>query len=233
MLIISTAQNAYHVVFTDKGTATTVNPVVLDGLTVMYGQTDDKLSYSTKEDEQGRGGGIYSNGVTYSISRCRLLNNTAVRGGAVFVRNADLNLSGCILSGNKTVENTATGQTTTLTSRGGAAYVSGIDKEVNLRAVNTLWANNESAGEGGAIGTNYAEGISSSHDPLLYIMNNTFVRNKATTNLQICLIFTMFPIAPATWIMSGSLLRETRITTFCFPLKTWPTMDLASPILPQ
>lgn len=178
----STAQNAYHVVFTDKGEATTVNPVVLDGLTVMYGQTDDKLSYSTKEDEQGRGGGIYSNGVTYSISRCRLLNNTAVRGGAVFVRNADLNLSGCILSGNKTVKNTATGQTTTLTSRGGAAYVSGIDKEVNLRAVNTLWANNESAGEGGAIGTNYAEGISSSHDPLLYIMNNTFVRNEATTN---------------------------------------------------
>lgn len=176
----STAQNAYHVVFTDKGTTT--NPVVLDGLTVMYGQTDDELSYSTKEDEQGRGGGIYSNGVTYTISRCRLLNNTAVRGGAVFVRNADLNLSGCILSGNKTVENTATGQTTTLTSRGGAAYVSGIDKEVNLRAVNTLWANNESAGEGGAIGTNYAEGISSSHDPLLYIMNNTFVRNKATTN---------------------------------------------------
>ena len=53
----STAQNAYHVVFTDKGEATTVNPVVLDGLTVMYGQTDDKLSYSTKEDEQGRGGG--------------------------------------------------------------------------------------------------------------------------------------------------------------------------------
>ena len=178
----STAQNAYHVVFTDKGEATTVNPVVLDGLTVMYGQTDDKLSYSTKEDEQGRGGGIYSNGVTYSISRCRLLNNTAVRGGAVFVRNADLNLSGCILSGNKTVENTATGQTTTLTSRGGAAYVSGIDKEVNLRAVNTLWANNESYEEGGAIGTNFADGLTTYHDPLLYIMNNTFVRNKATTN---------------------------------------------------
>ena len=179
----STAQNAYHVVFTDKGTATTVNPVVLDGLTVMYGQTDDKLSYSTKEDEQGRGGGIYSNGVTYSISRCRLLNNTAVRGGAVFVCNADLNFSGCILAGNKTVKNTATDQgTNKLTSRGGAAYVSGIDEVVNLRAVNTLWANNESAGEGGAIGTNYAEGISSSHDPLLCILNNTFVRNKADKN---------------------------------------------------
>lgn len=178
----STAQNAYHVVFTDKGTATTVNPVVLDGLTVMYGQTDNKLSISTDNNEQGRGGGIYSNGVTYTISRCRLLNNTAVRGGAVFVRDADLNLSGCILAGNKTVYNDAKETTYNLTSRGGAAYVSGISKEVNLRAVNTLWANNESAEEGGAIGTNYAEGISSQHDPLLYIMNNTFVRNKATTN---------------------------------------------------
>lgn len=184
----STAQNAYHVVFTDKGTATTANPVVvLDGLTVMNGETDNqlsKLSISTAENEQGRGGGIYSNGVTYTISRCRLLNNTAVRGGAVFVRDADLNLSGCILAGNKTVENeaSASGNTTTLKSRGGAAYVSGISKAVNLRAVNTLWANNESAGEGGAIGTNYAEGVSSSQDPLLYIMNNTFVRNKAITN---------------------------------------------------
>lgn len=180
----STAQNAYHVVFTNKGDATTANPVVLDGLTVMNGETDNQLSISTDENEQGRGGGIYSNGVTYTISRCRLLNNTAVRGGAIFVRDADLNLSGCILAGNKTVENeaSASGNTTTLKSRGGAAYVSGISKAVNLRAVNTLWANNESAGEGGAIGTNYAEGVSSSHDPLLYIMNNTFVRNKAITN---------------------------------------------------
>lgn len=179
--VSSTAQNAYHVVFTSTTAATTVDPVVLDGLTVMYGQTDNKLSISTDNNEQGRGGGIYSNGVTYTISRCRLIDNTAVRGGAVFVRNADLNLSGCILAGNKTVANSTQG-TTTLKSRGGAAYVSGISKEVNLRAVNTLWANNESADEGGAIGTNYAEGISSQHDPLLYIMNNTFVRNKAITN---------------------------------------------------
>lgn len=176
----STAQNAYHVVFTDKGTATTVNPVVLDGLTVMNGETDNQLSISTDENEQGRGGGIYSNGVTYTISRCRLLNNTAVRGGAIFVRDADLNLSGCILAGNQTVTNAAQG-TNTLTSRGGAAYVSGISRVVSLRAVNTLWANNESADEGGAIGTNYA-GVTSAHDPFIYILNNTFVRNKAAKN---------------------------------------------------
>lgn len=174
------AQNAYHVVFTSTDT-NNPKPVVLDGLTVMYGQTDNSLSVSTKEDEQGRGGGIYSNEVTYTISRCRLLNNTAVRGGAVFVRNADLNLSGCILAGNQTVTNAAQG-TITLTSRGGAAYVSGISRDVSLRAVNTLWANNESADEGGAIGTNYADGLTTYHDPLLYILNNTFVRNKAVTN---------------------------------------------------
>lgn len=174
------AKNTYHVVFTSNDTDSP-NPVVLDGLTVMYGQTDNSLSVSTKEDEQGRGGGIYSNEVTYTISRCRLLNNTAVRGGAVFVRNADLNLSGCILAGNQTVTNAAQG-TITLTSRGGAAYVSGISRDVSLRAVNTLWANNESAYEGGAIGTNYADGLTTYHDPLLYILNNTFVRNKAVIN---------------------------------------------------
>lgn len=174
------AKNTYHVVFTSNDTDSP-NPVVLDGLTVMYGQTDNSLSVSTNEDEQGRGGGIYSNEVTYTISRCRLLNNTAVRGGAVFVRDADLNLSGCILAGNQTVTNAAQG-TNTLTSRGGAAYVSGISREVSLRAVNTLWANNESADEGGAIGTNYADGLTTYHDPLLYILNNTFVRNKAVTN---------------------------------------------------
>lgn len=173
------AKNTYHVVFTSNDTDSP-NPVVLDGLTVMYGQTDNSLSVSTNEDEQGRGGGIYSNEVTYTISRCRLLNNTAVRGGAVFVRDADLNLSGCILAGNQTVTNAAQG-TNTLTSRGGAAYVSGISRDVSLRAVNTLWANNESADEGGAIGTNYA-GVTSAHDPFIYILNNTFVRNKAAKN---------------------------------------------------
>ena len=110
-----------------------------------------------------------------------ILSAVAVRGGAVFVRDADLNLSGCILAGNKTVDNTAQETNTFLTSRGGAAYVSGIDGTAYLRAVNTLWANNESAKEGGAIGTNYA-GVTSAHDPFIYILNNTFVRNKAAEN---------------------------------------------------
>lgn len=179
--VSGTEQNAYHVVFSDAdGDNADGGDVLLDGLTVMYGKTDVALSTIQSGNEQGRGGGIYSNGVNYTLRRCRVIDNIAVRGGGVFVRNADLNLTGCILAGNSTVANED--QTGTLTSRGGAAYVAGINKVANLRAVNTLWANNESADEGGAIGTNYAEGVTSYGDPMIDLMNNTFVKNKAKKN---------------------------------------------------
>ena len=177
--VSGTEQNAYHVVFSDADGG----DVLLDGLTVMYGKTDDALSTIQSGNEQGRGGGIYSNGVNYTLRRCRVIDNIAVRGGGVFVRDADLNLTGCILAGNRTVANEDQ-PGNTLTSRGGAAYVAAIetDKSFYLRAVNTLWANNESAGEGGAIGTNYAEGVTSYGDPMIDLMNNTFVKNKAKKN---------------------------------------------------
>ena len=151
--------------------------VLLDGLTVMYGQTDNRLSAIDADDEQGRGGGIYSQGVNYTLRRCRVLDNVAVRGGGIYVRDADLNLSGCILAGNSAVEN-ADMSRPDLDSRGGAVYVAGSGTVVNLRAVNTLWANNETAGEGGAIGTNLAGGSTAS-DPWIDLMNNTFVKNRA------------------------------------------------------
>ncbi len=169
----ATEQNAYHVVYSNDGEG----DVLLDGLTVMYGQTDNCLSTIVADDEQGRGGGIYSQGVNYTLQRCRVLDNVAVRGGGIYVRDADLNLSGCILAGNSAVENADTSHPD-LDSRGGAVYVAGIGTVVNLRAVNTLWANNETAGEGGAIGTNLAGGTTAS-DPWIDLMNNTFVKNRA------------------------------------------------------
>ena len=178
--VSNTEQNAYHVIYSEA----TDGDVLLDGVTVMYGQTYDALSNIQTENEQGRGGGIYSSGVNYTLRRCRVLDNKAVRGGGIFVRNADLNLTGCILAGNETVAN-ADQQGNTLTSRGGAVYIAWFDENVAqpcLSAVNTLWSNNESAGEGGAIGTNYAEGITSVGDPMINLMNNTFVKNKAKTN---------------------------------------------------
>lgn len=180
--VSGTEQNAYHVVFSDAdGDNADGGDVLLDGLTVMYGKTDVALSTIQSGNEQGRGGGIYSNGVNYTLRRCRVIDNIAVRGGGVFVRNADLNLTGCILAGNRTVANEDQ-PGNTLTSRGGAAYVAGINKVANLRAVNTLWANNESASDGGAIGSNFGDGITSANDPFFDLMNNTFVKNKAAKN---------------------------------------------------
>ena len=40
--------------------------------------------------EVGRGAGIYTVGVDYKLVRCRLLNNKAVRGGAVYALNANV-----------------------------------------------------------------------------------------------------------------------------------------------
>ena len=178
-------RNAYHVLYSDAGAnPTTVNPITLDGLTVMNGETSNVLSNVADTDEQGRGGGIYSNGVSYLANRCRFLNNFAVRGGAIYMRDAKLTLIGSILGGNGTVDNPQTSGTQP--PRGGAVYMAGISTSPKTRAalyaVNTLWVNNETSGQGGAIGTNYADGVLTVYVPEVSLMNNTFVRNKAQSN---------------------------------------------------
>lgn len=182
-------KNVYHVVYSDAGeNPVTVNPVVLDGLTVMDGETLNELSDAVEKDEVGRGGGIYSNGVSYVVNRCRLINNFAVRGGAVYIRDAKLTILSSILAGNGTVDDPIT-SSDQQPPRGGAVYVAGVSgtpkTHAALYAVNTLWVNNETAGDGGAIGTNYAEGVVTHYDPIISLMNNTFARNKAQNNAVI------------------------------------------------
>lgn len=180
----ATARNVYHVLLTNDTDA--AHGVVLDGLTVMDGETYHKMSNASEQNEAGRGGGLYSNGVGYTISRCRFLNNFGVRGGAVFMRDARLNVIGSMFAGNGTVDNYTTAQYQK--PRGGAIFLSGVSSEKSdaaLFAVNSLFVNNETAGEGGAIGTNYAEGIVTNYDPVINLMNCTFVRNKANTNAVI------------------------------------------------
>lgn len=175
--------NVYHVLYTNAPTG--VNnpaPILLDGLTVMDGETFNELSNVNDNDEAGRGGGLYSNGVGYTINRCRFMNNFGLRGGAVYVRDARLNVIGSIFAGNgwtdtsaKTPENQP--------ARGGAIFIAGKNNaSVSLYAVNSLFVNNETIGDGGAIGTTYAEGITSHVDPKIDIMNCTFARNKAKMN---------------------------------------------------
>ena len=179
-----TAKNAYHVLFSNTEEYGT-GAVTLDGLTVMDGETANYLPVSVEGDletnEIGRGGGLYSNGVDYFINRCRFLNNKGIRGNAAYVRNATATVIGSIFAGNSTVDNL---QSSGLSNRiyGGtfcaaARKVGENTESAMLKAVNTLWANNETAGTGGAIAcvTDGSENVSST----VNLMNNTIVRNKA------------------------------------------------------
>lgn len=175
--------NVYHVLYTNAPTG--VNnpaPILLDGLTVMDGETFNELSNVNDNDEAGRGGGLYSNGVGYTINRCRFIDNLGIRGGAVYVRDARLNVIGSIFAGNGWTDQSAT--TPDLQpARGGAIFIAGKNHaSVSLYAVNSLFVNNETIGDGGAIGTTYAEGITSNVDPNIDIMNCTFAKNKAYQN---------------------------------------------------
>lgn len=176
-------RNAYHVIFSSvqpDQSGQSAHPVVLDGLTVMGGETDNVLSNVSDTDEQGRGGGVYANGVPYVINRCRFVGNRAVRGGAIYVRNARLSLANTILAGNGTVDDPQ--YASTQPPRGGAVYVASVgrDTEAALYAANTLWVNNESTnGYGGAFATNAIDGVTTFHAPEIRLMNNTFAHNQA------------------------------------------------------
>lgn len=175
--------NVYHVLYTNASGTANPKPVLLDGLTVMDGETFNELSNVTDNDEAGRGGGLYSNGVGYTINRCRFIDNLGIRGGAVYVRDARLNVIGSIFAGNGWTDQSAT-TPRNQPARGGAIFLGGSRNEspVSLYAVNSLFVNNETIEDGGAIGTTFAEGITSYVDPMLDIMNCTFARNKAKMN---------------------------------------------------
>lgn len=178
--------NAYHVIFSSvqpDQSGQSAHPVVLDGLTVMGGETDNVLSVVANTDEQGRGGGVYASGVPYVINRCRFVGNRAVRGGAIYVRNARLSLANTILAGNGTVDD-ATSDSKAQPPRGGAVYVASVneDSQAALYAANTLWVNNESTGAGGAFATNIVDGISTVYAPQVHLLNNTFAHNKDAFN---------------------------------------------------
>lgn len=165
-----TVKNAYHVLYSDTKYGTE-KAVTLDGLTVMDGETASTLTPMGNDNEVGRGGGLYSSGVDYIINRCRFLNNKGIRGNAAYVRNATATVIGSMFAGNSTVEITESAQ-----AAGGALCLAAADGETTaLKAVNTLWTNNETTGNGGAIG--YA--VNGSGSTSVNLMNNTIVRNKA------------------------------------------------------
>ena len=147
------SQNVEHVVYTEGD-----GQIMLDGLTVNYG---DATGTATG------GAGIYSDGVDCIVKGCRLLNCSAVNGGAAYIRHAGLTLLSSIVAGNRAV---ASGS-------GGAVYVDGGTETASLDAANTVFANNEAASNGGAVATNQAGGTVN-----VSLINTLMVRNSAGQN---------------------------------------------------
>lgn len=192
-------RNVYHVVYSNASTtgtsATLNNDVVLDGITIMNGETMTQLK--TEEGgtdevaEIGRGGGIYTNRVNYTLNRCRLMKNSGLHGGAIYANNASLDIIGSTISGNRDVSEKASQDVITEPGKGGAIYLY-LTKSVNgnLHIVNSLFANNDVTcgrytgtqnSQGGAIyirRANDAGSMTAGYQDA-YIVNSLIVNNKA------------------------------------------------------
>lgn len=192
-------RNVYHVVYSNAGSTNTSttsnNEVVLDGITIMNGETTTKLKteeVGTNEvAEIGRGGGIYTNRVNYTLNRCRLIKNSGLHGGAVYVNNASLDIIGSTISGNSNVSEKASQDEVTEPGKGGAIYLYLTESENgNLHIVNSLFANNDVTcgrytgtqnSQGGAIyirRANDANTMAADYQDA-YIVNSLIVNNKS------------------------------------------------------
>ena len=196
-------KRVYHVVYSridddERTSADKNNDVLLDGITIMNGQTADEIDdedddaepgISTVGDEKyndiGHGGGIYSRNVSYTLNRCRVLRNVGVHGGGIYIYNGSLDLIGCAVSGNwagSESESMGSGS-----GKGGGVCATFSESGMgNVHAVNSLFANNTAGsgsqhlggGEGGAI---YIKRLNQS-DPSyrdLAVVNSLIVRNYA------------------------------------------------------
>lgn len=192
-------RNVYHVVYSNAGSTNTSttsnNEVVLDGITIMNGETTTKLKTeeggTTEVAEIGRGGGIYTNRVNYTLNRCRLIKNSGLHGGAVYVNNASLDIIGSTISGNSNVSEKASQDEVTEPGKGGAIYLYLTESENgNLHIVNSLLANNDvtygkytgtESSQGGAIYIRRANDANTMAEDYqdAYIVNSLIVNNKA------------------------------------------------------
>lgn len=192
-------RNVYHVVYSNAGTtgtsATLNNEVVLDGITIMNGETMTQLKKeeggTNEVAEIGRGGAIYTNRVNYTLNRCRLIKNSGLHGGAIYANNASLDIIGTTISGNRDVSEKASQDVITEPGKGGAIYLYLTESENgNLHIVNSLLANNDvtcgrytgtEVSQGGAIyirRANDAGSMAAGYQDA-YIVNSLIVNNKA------------------------------------------------------
>lgn len=192
-------RNVYHVVYSNAestGTSATLNnEVVLDGITIMNGETMTQLKKeeggTNEVAEIGRGGAIYTNRVNYTLNRCRLIKNSGLHGGAIYANNASLDIIGSTISGNRDVSEKASQDVITEPGKGGAIYLYLTESENgNLHIVNSLLANNDVTcgrytgtqnSQGGAIYIRRADDAGNMSEGYqdAYIVNSLIVNNKA------------------------------------------------------
>lgn len=187
-------RNVYHVIYSNAKSSLN-NEVVLDGITIMNGETMTELKSteggSNEVAEIGRGGGIYTNCVNYTLNRCRLMKNSGLHGGAIYANNASLDIIGSTISGNRDVSEKASQDKIDKPGKGGAIYLYLTKSENgNLHIVNSLLANNDvtygkytgtKSSQGGAIyirRANDASTMTAGYQDA-YIVNSLIVNNKA------------------------------------------------------
>jgi len=148
----STERKVYHVVYSEikdsaLSSAEKSNDVLLDGITIMNGETQDYIDYKDDNsgkvmiNEVGHGGGIYSKNVSYTLNRCRILNNIAVHGAGVYVRNGSLDIINSLFAGNWAGSENE--EADVEAGHGGAVCASFESaRKGNLHAVNSIFANN-------------------------------------------------------------------------------------------
>ena len=187
-------RNVYHVIYSNAKSSLN-NEVVLDGITIMNGETMTELKSteggSNEVAEIGRGGGIYTNCVNYTLNRCRLMKNSGLHGGAIYANNASLDIIGSTISGNRDVSEKASQDKIDKPGKGGAIYLYLTKSENgNLHIVNSLLANNDvtygkytgtESSQGGAIyirRANDANTMTAGYQDA-YIVNSLIVNNKA------------------------------------------------------
>ena len=187
-----TERNVYHVVYSNAKSSLN-NEVVLDGITIMNGETMTELKTMEGVDEEvaeiGRGGGIYTNRMNYTLNRCRLMKNSGLHGGAIYANNASLDIIGSTISGNRDVSEKASQDKIALPGKGGAIYLYLTEsKNGNLHIINSLLANNDvtcgkitESSQGGAIYIRRADDAGSMKPGYqdAYIVNSLIVNNKA------------------------------------------------------
>lgn len=193
-------RKVYHVVYSRKKTTGTSaenenDNVVLDGITIMNGETMTELKTNENTggemDEIGRGGAIYTDRVHYTLNHCRLIKNTGLHGGAIYANNASFDIIGSYIGGNRAISEEASATNTkSYPGKGGAIYLYLTEsKNGNLHIVNSLIANNDvTSGNslsngtptGGAIYIRRANDAGTTglyHD--VNITNSLIVNNKA------------------------------------------------------